>query len=155
MCAPVCMRPRDQCLIVLMWYMCLCSPLRLAKSCAAGWFATATTPTPTCSAAPSATPDWAASVCTRTACSHTAAGTHGWRTASSASAWWVGTDKRTPTCYMWNLHCRNLIYAFIQSHLRWELKQHVHSLLCNSAHTRYETNTLVSMEMLMNEKCSL
>lgn len=92
-------------------------PLRLARWCAAGWSATATTPMPTCSAARSATLDWAASACTRMACSPTAAGTRGWRTASSASAWWVGTDVYTNNE---NLDCRHLDNAFIWSQLWWE-----------------------------------
>lgn len=83
-----------------MRYVFAPSLLRLARWCAAGWCATATTPTPTCSAAPSATLAWAASVCTRTACSPTAAGTHGWRTASSASAWWVLTHAWTPHTFV-------------------------------------------------------
>lgn len=99
--ACVCAHASVQCLIVLI--VIYVFMLRLARWCAAEWFATATTPTPTSSAAPSATLDWAASVFTRTASSPTAAGTHGWRTASSASAWWVRdgytnpfTSSRTP-----------------------------------------------------------
>lgn len=142
-----------QCLIALMRYVSAPALLRPARWCAAGWCATATTPTPTCSAAPSATQDWAASVCTRTACSPTAAATRGWRTASSASAWCVLTHAWTPHTFM-KLPSQECS-AFIQSQLQRELKQHMQSFLCHSAHTRNATNTLVSMEMLMNERCAL
>lgn len=130
----------------------LCSALRPAKWCAVEWCATATTPTLTCSAAPSATPAWAASACTRTACSPTAAATHGWRTASSASAWWVRVDEISN-----DASCQNGIFLFsgwgcvkIQ-----EKKNRSVPSVCRSAHTRNATNTPVSMEMLIKERCVL
>lgn len=122
----ICVHACARCLIVLVWYVFALTLLRLARWCAAGWFVTATTLTPTCSAAPSATLDWAASVCTRTACSPTAVGTHGWRTASSASAWWVLTRAWTRS-HSWNFHRINLVEAFIRSQLPQELEQHSHS----------------------------